>query len=153
MSKPLINALAELTASEAHALETHFRDACEASYRAHGITETVQEIADLGGYLASLRRNTFGNGRGALPAKPRIDSAVATHEAVFHVLTPSEREAFAVHMDAAQSEYRSAGGSAAMLSELATTAHDAGYAASSAGVTDYAPPTVKAYAATPLRKR
>ena len=60
----------------------------------------------------------------------KIDHVMMSHETLLGDLTESERHAFAVHMQAAQSEARSAGAaSPAMLCELIGLAHSAEQAA------------------------
>ena len=148
----LINVLADLTPSEASELQERLTNAAKESFRTHGDAAIVYELEGLASYFASLRRNTLGHGVKPATPQTRLDRDVVTHETLFGALSPSEREAFAVHMDAAQRDYRDAGGHGAMLAELILTAHDAGYATTTSSA-EYQRADIKAYAATPIRTR
>lgn len=120
--RPLVNTLADLNASEAHCLAAFLRFGADESYAAYGRTDTVTELENTLGYVASVRRNTLS----AVPCRPShgtIRETEQAHEELFGELDAGERRAFAVHMQAAQSEARSAGTSGRALQELVCLMH------------------------------
>lgn len=118
-----------LTAAEAHTLETHLRYAAEESYDAYGNSPTVIDALRTASYVRSARKHVLGTGR--KPAKPqtRLDTTELAHERIFGALDSAERSALATHLDAAQREYRDAGGGTDMLLELVQESAQAEYAA------------------------
>lgn len=130
MTTSLSVQLASLTAGEAHALETHLRYAGDESFAANGGTGTVRELDGLSQYVHGARKRVLGTGRKPAKLQTRLDSTELRHESVMGRLDSAERSALAVHMDAAQREYRdSGGGNTEMLLNLIQESAHADHAA------------------------
>lgn len=121
--------LASLTEAESHALETHLRYAADESFDAGGQSQTVRELDGLSRYVRNARKSVLGTGRKPAQPQTRLDSTEMRHESVLGPLDNAERKALAVHMDAAQREYRDAGGHDVLLLELISEANHTAYAA------------------------